>query len=132
VLHGGRAIGPRRRTVTKCGFKPPKHGDVKIYFQGSTGAGKSLLRRAITDTLRSRGLDVEQTYVSIPQDKQIVDLTRQNADDVLLVRDVVDKHGLEKISPARRQAARGRPNSTGWNTPAGTTRRGRQTQRASR
>jgi hypothetical protein len=65
-----------------------KHGDVKIYFQGGSGSGKSLLADLIRGALRERGLEFEPCCEDVAQCDQILDMRDQNWDDVLIVHDV--------------------------------------------
>jgi pantothenate kinase-related protein Tda10 len=67
----------------------PDRNEVKIWFQGGTGSGKTVLARFIQDALEARGLKV-RTYAFgsrdwVPQEAQVVDLTQQNIHDVLTV-----------------------------------------------
>jgi hypothetical protein len=53
--------------------------EVKIWFQGATGSGKTLLSDLIREALEAGGLKV-RTYVfgsGVPMEDQFVDLTRQ-------------------------------------------------------
>jgi thymidylate kinase len=68
----------------------PNINEVKIWFQGATGSGKTLLSNFIQEALEAQGLKV-QTYCFggadwVPEENQIVDLTRQDITDVLTVK----------------------------------------------
>jgi thymidylate kinase len=76
----------------------PKPNEVKIWFQGSTGSGKTLLADLIRAVLKARGLRVRdyQWGSGVLMENQIVDLTQQNITDVLTVdlEKVEDVHKL--------------------------------------
>jgi hypothetical protein len=70
-------------------LQQPKHNEVKIWFQGSTGSGKTLLSNLIKRMLKERGVKV-RPYISgsgewVGPDNQWVDLTRQGIEDVLTI-----------------------------------------------
>jgi hypothetical protein len=85
----------------------PGAREVKIWFQGMTGSGKSLLARAIQDALEARGLTVRPYVIGgpdhVPMDRQFVDLTNQNIHDVLTVElhSGEELSKLMEVSPAR-------------------------------
>jgi hypothetical protein len=85
----------------------PELEEVKIWFQGVTGSGKTLLQDLIYDALRERGLKVRRyEFGRRPyrrMEEQWVDLTGQNIDDVLTVE--VDIEGLHKLLEPREDAA---------------------------
>jgi Leucine rich repeat len=68
----------------------PRHGDIKIYFQGRAGSGKSLIQRIVVEALAARGLQVHEVDDHVARHLQIVDLTSQNLDDTLLISNPVD------------------------------------------
>ncbi len=78
--------------------RPGPH-QVKIWFQGETGSGKTLLADLIREALEARGLVVRGYRFGghdyVPPNKRMVDLTDQNIDDVLTVE--VDHEGLTKL-----------------------------------
>jgi thymidylate kinase len=84
----------------------PGRGEVKIWFQGPTGSGKSMLAKLITHELEKRGVKVRnRDWLSgVPMENQIVDLTHQNIDDVLTV-ELGSWEELEKLQFWRREAA---------------------------
>jgi thymidylate kinase len=77
----------------------PKINEVKIWFQGSTGAGKTLLADLVREVLKAKGLTVrryvfgEPDYVA-PRERY-VDLTDQSIDDVITVE--IDVDGIHKL-----------------------------------
>lgn len=78
----------------------PKSREVKIWFQGMTGSGKSMLAELIVNALEARGVKVRRHdwrkdgHVSM--EEQIVDLTHQNIDDLLTV-ELDNWNELEKL-----------------------------------
>jgi hypothetical protein len=85
----------------------PGSREVKIWFQGVTGSGKTLLARAVQDALAARGLTVRPYVIGgedwVPIDRQFVDLTQQNIHDVLTVElpNMEELAKLMELSPAR-------------------------------
>jgi hypothetical protein len=74
----------------------PDRNEVKIWFQGATGSGKTLLARLIAEALEAKGLTV-RGYVFggkdwVPKENQWVDLTHQDVSDVLTVE--MDSEGV--------------------------------------
>ena len=90
----------KKRTLT-----PPKSHEVKIWFQGMTGSGKTMLADFITHALKARGVKVRghdwQLDGSVPMEAQIVDLTHQNIADVLTV-ELNGWNELEKLQGSSR------------------------------
>jgi thymidylate kinase len=86
------------KSAVKKMLPRPKPNEVKIWFQGSTGSGKTLLADLIRAVLKARGLTVRdyQWGSGVPMENQIVDLTQQNITDVLTVdlERVEDVHKL--------------------------------------
>lgn len=76
----------------------PKPNEVMIWFQGSTGSGKTLLSDLIAAMLKARGVKVRgyQFGSGVPMEDQIVDLTHQNITDVLTV-DLERAEDLRKL-----------------------------------
>ena len=74
----------KKRTLT-----PPKSHEVKIWFQGMTGSGKSMLAAFITHALKAQGVKVRphdwQLDGHVSKEEQIVDLTHQDISDVLTI-----------------------------------------------
>lgn len=95
----------------KEGLPRPAPNEVKIWFQGSTGSGKTLLAELIQETLRSRGLTVREYVFGgtdyVRMEDQIVDLTNQNIHDVL----TVELASVEKLLTATIENRRDRPSN---------------------
>ena len=64
---------------------PPGEGQVKIWLQGSTGSGKTMLFDFIRDAIEKAGGKTARGWDRVPMQNQIVDLTSQNIDDQLVV-----------------------------------------------
>ena len=79
---------------------PPKSREVKIWFQGMTGSGKSMLSEFIVHALEARGVKVRRHDWTkdgfVRMEGQIVDLTHQNVDDLLTV-ELDNWNELEKL-----------------------------------
>ena len=92
---------------SKGALPGPELEEVKIWFQGVTGSGKTLLQDLIYDALHERGLKVRRyEFGRRPyrrMEEQWVDLTRQNIDDVLTVE--MDIQGLHKLLEQGEDAA---------------------------
>jgi hypothetical protein len=81
----------------KRGLPGPRRNEVKIWFQGETGSGKTLIAQIVHEALRAKGLKLrcEEWRMGYAMEDQIVDLTHQNIDDVLTVDVGVD--GMMKL-----------------------------------
>jgi adenylylsulfate kinase-like enzyme len=81
---------------------PPKRKEVKIWFQGVSGSGKSLLQDLIVEALKARGIKVRcydrRLDGKVAMREQVVDLTNQNIHDVLTI-EIDITHDLEKLRP---------------------------------
>jgi hypothetical protein len=65
----------------------PDRNEVKIWFQGATGSGKTLLAELFMEALKAKGLKVRNDWrgMGVRMEDQWVDLTHQNVDDVLTI-----------------------------------------------
>jgi predicted ATPase len=86
----------------------PKPNEVRVWFQGSTGSGKTMLHDLIFKVLKERGVKVRRRAFNgefaVRMEDQIVDLTHQNIDDVLTLE--LDSWGeLEKLQFQWEEAA---------------------------
>lgn len=98
------------KTTPRNGLPRPKVNEVKIYFQGVTGSGKTLLSELIGGLLEEAGLKVQPyvfggEYSNVRMEDQFVDLTRQYVTDVLTIQlDTDDLHKLiDTVNERRNQ-----------------------------
>jgi hypothetical protein len=88
--------------VNEC-CRDQRFNEVKIWFQGATGSGKSLLSGLIRKVLEERGVKVRGYVFGSSRarvEDKIVDLRRQDISDVLTVE--LDRwEELEKLLDLR-------------------------------
>ena len=82
--------------------KPESH-EVRIWFQGLTGSGKSTISHFIKQALEAQGVKVEERILGagdfgVAMEDQWVDLSHQNIDDIL----TVDLSSIEEIFKLQR------------------------------